>query len=210
MGTYWHSPLTDKGYPRRPGTKVNGGGVSVVVRGRENRPQGEGGTGERYAFEAGGTIRGLGVQRTLYQWSQQHPGCNILTSPSLLESRMHSERCMSGSARGYAKPLVVRPEWRACPTQPCLATTMLGLFFRLYLVMDIYSRKMVAWEVDETETAEQAATVIRQACWAEGVRRDQLVLHADNGAPMKGATMPATLQRLGMSPSFSPDRVPHF
>ncbi|CBK42544.1 putative Reverse transcriptase (fragment) [Nitrospira defluvii] len=44
-------------------------------------------------------------------------GCNILTSPRLLESRMHSERCMSGSARGRAKPLVARPEWRACPTQ---------------------------------------------------------------------------------------------
>jgi len=85
----------------------------------------------------------------------------------------------------------------------CLATTILGLFFRLYLVMDISSRKMVAWEVDETETAEQAATVIRQACWAEGVSRDQLVRHADNGAPMKGATMPATLQRLGMIPSCS-------
>ena len=43
MGTYWRSPLTDKGYPRRPCRKVNGGGVSVVVRGRESRPHGEGG-----------------------------------------------------------------------------------------------------------------------------------------------------------------------
>ena len=84
-----------------------------------------------------------------------------------------------------------------------LATTMLGVFFRLYLVMDIYSRKIVAWEVYETETAEQAAVVIRKACLAEGVSRHQLVLHSDNGAPMKGATMLATLQRLGIIPSFS-------
>ena len=43
MGTHWRSPLMVKGSPRRPGTKVNGGGVSVVVHGRESRPQGEGG-----------------------------------------------------------------------------------------------------------------------------------------------------------------------
>ena len=84
-----------------------------------------------------------------------------------------------------------------------LATTILGVFFRLYLVMDIYSRKIVAWEIYDTETAEHAATVIWQACLAEGVRRDQLVLHSDNGAPMKGATMLAMLQRLGIIPSLS-------
>ncbi|MEK6801591.1 MAG: group II intron reverse transcriptase/maturase [Nitrospirota bacterium] len=84
MGTYWHSPLTDKGYPRRPGTKVNGGGVSVVVRGRENRPHGEGGQvndtrlkPEERSVDSDlhtDTVWLLGVQRTLYQWSQQHPG----------------------------------------------------------------------------------------------------------------------------------------
>ncbi len=84
-----------------------------------------------------------------------------------------------------------------------LPTTVLGIFFRLYLVLDIYSRKIVAWEIHETETAEHAAVLIRKACLTEGVRRDQLVLHADNGAPMKGATMLATLQRLGIIPSFS-------
>ena len=84
-----------------------------------------------------------------------------------------------------------------------LRTTILRLFVRLYLVMDISSRKILAWDVRETEAAEQATTAIRKACLAEGVRRDQLVLHSDNGAPMKGATMLATLQRLGIIPSFS-------
>jgi putative transposase len=36
-----------------------------------------------------------------------------------------------------------------------------------------------------------------------GARPDQLVLHSDNGSPMKGATMLATLQKLGVVPSFS-------
>jgi len=84
-----------------------------------------------------------------------------------------------------------------------LATTITGLFYRLYLVMDIYSRKIVGWEIHENETAENAALLIRKACLAEGIREKGLVLHSDNGSPMKGATMLATLQRLGVVPSFS-------
>ncbi|MFI9653069.1 IS3 family transposase [Guyparkeria sp. GHLCS8-2] len=84
-----------------------------------------------------------------------------------------------------------------------LASTLLGRFYRLYLVMDIYSRKIVGWEVHETETAEHASTLLQKASLAEGVRQRDLVLHSDNGSPMKGATMLATLQRLGVVPSFS-------
>jgi putative transposase len=84
-----------------------------------------------------------------------------------------------------------------------LATTIVGLFYRLYLVMDIYSRKIVGWEVHEREAAEHAAVLIRKAALAEGITAQGLVLHADNGSPMKGATMLATLQRLGVVPSFS-------
>lgn len=84
-----------------------------------------------------------------------------------------------------------------------LATTIQGIFYRLYMVMDVYSRKIVGWEVHANETAERAAELIEKACWAERVRREQLVLHADNGSPMKGATMLARLQKLGIMPSFS-------
>jgi transposase InsO family protein len=77
------------------------------------------------------------------------------------------------------------------------------MFFRLYLAMDIYSRKIVGWEIHEHETAEHASRLIRKACLAEGISEHGLVLHADNGSPMKGATMLATLQRLGVVPSFS-------
>jgi transposase InsO family protein len=84
-----------------------------------------------------------------------------------------------------------------------LASTVVGLFYRLYLVMDIYSRKIVGWEIHENESASHAAQLIRKACLAEGVSERGLVLHSDNGSPMKGATMLATLQRLGVVPSFS-------
>ncbi|MCU7910333.1 MAG: DDE-type integrase/transposase/recombinase, partial [Candidatus Thiodiazotropha sp. (ex Lucinoma aequizonata)] len=83
-----------------------------------------------------------------------------------------------------------------------LATTITGIFYRLYLVMDIYSRKIVGWEIHENETADHASLLIRKACLAEGISDQRLVLHSDNGSPMKGATMLATLQRLGVVPSF--------
>lgn len=84
-----------------------------------------------------------------------------------------------------------------------LATTVKGLFFYLYLIMDVYSRKIVGWEVFATESAEHAASVFHKAHLREGVGAESLVLHSDNGSPMKGATMLATLQRLGVMTSFS-------
>jgi putative transposase len=84
-----------------------------------------------------------------------------------------------------------------------LASSIRGSFYRLYLVLDIFSRKIVAWEIHENESAEHASLMIRKACLAEGIHQAGLVLHADNGGPMKGATMLATLQKLGVVPSFS-------
>lgn len=84
-----------------------------------------------------------------------------------------------------------------------LASTTRGVFFYLYLIMDIYSRKIVGWQVYEKESAEYAADVVEAACYDEGIQKDQVILHSDNGSPMKGATMLATLQRLGVIPSFS-------
>lgn len=84
-----------------------------------------------------------------------------------------------------------------------LPSQIRGLYFYLYMVVDIYSRKIVGFSVHEKELAEHAAPLITQACLDEGVKREQLVLHADNGGPMKAATMLATLEKLGVVPSFS-------
>jgi len=84
-----------------------------------------------------------------------------------------------------------------------LASAILGMFYKLYLIEDIFSRKIVGWEVHEEENAEHASCLIRKACLAEGIHQEGLVLHSDNGSPMKGATMLATLQKLGVIPSLS-------
>lgn len=84
-----------------------------------------------------------------------------------------------------------------------LASPVRGMFFYLYLIVDIYSRKIVTWQVHEREWAEYAAALATEACYVEGVAPNDVVLHSDNGSPMKGATMLCTLQRLGVIPSFS-------
>lgn len=84
-----------------------------------------------------------------------------------------------------------------------LPTQVRGMFFYLYFIMDIYSRKIVGWSIHESESSEHASMLMKQACLDEKVQPAQLVLHSDNGSPMKGATMLATLQTLGVIPSFS-------
>jgi putative transposase len=80
-----------------------------------------------------------------------------------------------------------------------------GEFFYLYLVEDIWSRKILGWEVHEVESAELSSALLQRIRAEAGPGVDLVgwVLHADNGGPMKGATMLATMQRLGVVASFS-------
>lgn len=84
-----------------------------------------------------------------------------------------------------------------------LKSTVAGMFFYLYFFMDVYSRKIVGYAVHDEQSSELASDLIDSICLADGLDRKQLTLHSDNGGPMKGATMLATLQRLGVMPSFS-------
>lgn len=119
--------------------------------------------------------------------------------------------------RGRARPATRRkPPTSFEAKAPCevwswditwLPGPIAGAFFYLYLIVDIWSRKIVGWEVYERETADLAARVLERAVWAEKCLTSPLVLHADNGSPMKGATMKATMERLGVIASFSRPRV---
>jgi transposase InsO family protein len=82
-----------------------------------------------------------------------------------------------------------------------------GMFFYLYMIMDVYSRKVVAWEVHPMENAELAADLLHKAVLSERCVLNPPVLHADNGGPQKGFTMKAKLEALGVTPSYSRPRV---
>lgn len=88
-----------------------------------------------------------------------------------------------------------------------LPSLVRGRFFKLYIVLDVWSRMIVGAEVHEVEDDAIAARLIERCCLEQGVRRDELVLHSDNGGAMKGNTMLAKLEQLGVMPSFSRPRV---
>ena len=119
--------------------------------------------------------------------------------------------------RGRAKsPVPRKPPASYRATGPCQVWTwditwlpgpIAGMFFYLYLIVDIFSRKIVGWEVYGRESAEYASIVVRRAVWSENCLTSPLVLHADNGSPMKGATLKVTLEHLGVTASYSRPRV---
>lgn len=84
-----------------------------------------------------------------------------------------------------------------------LRSSVRGSFYYLYLIEDVWSRKIVGWAVHDEEDMEHAAALITAATASARVDPKKLVLHSDNGGPMKGSTMLATLQRLGIVASFS-------
>jgi transposase InsO family protein len=90
-----------------------------------------------------------------------------------------------------------------------LPTQVQGRWFYLYLILDLFSRKVVGWEVHDSDNAEHAAHLARRTALAEGVhaRSTKPVLHGDNGATVKATTVLAMLHWLGIKPSYSRPRV---
>lgn len=84
---------------------------------------------------------------------------------------------------------------------------ILGEFFYLYQFLDVWSRKIVAAWVYATESPDSAAELFLRSCTEMNLDPSGIVLHSDNGGPMKGATLRATLDRLGVVTSFSRPRV---
>lgn len=120
------------------------------------------------------------------------------------------------SHRGKAKPRTTNRPAPLVATGPnqiyswditYLRTSVTGKFYYLYMFMDIFSRKIMGFKVHDCESMNHSASLISEICFKEKIQRDQLILHSDNGGAMKGATMLATLQKLGVVPSFSRPRV---
>ena len=88
-----------------------------------------------------------------------------------------------------------------------LGSPVTGQYYYLYLFEDIYSRKIVGYEVHDRECGELAAQLIRRCLLGEQCFNQPLVLHSDNGAPMKAQTMRAKLDELGVQSSYSRPRV---
>jgi putative transposase len=81
-----------------------------------------------------------------------------------------------------------------------LAKQIRGQFLRLYLILNVFTRMIVGWEIYPEELAEHASTLMEKTCMKLHIKRDQRILYSDNGGPTKGATMlPRPMQRLGIA-----------
>lgn len=129
--------------------------------------------------------------------------------------RAHGQIQHRGRARA---PHAVRPPSTHIATAPrqvwCwdmtyLPADVLGRWFYLYLILDLYSRKIVGWEVHDRDHADHAAHLVRRTALAEGIAAlsSKPVLHGDNGSTLKATTVLAMLHWLGIAPSYSRPRV---
>lgn len=120
--------------------------------------------------------------------------------------------------RGRSKKPVSKPISTHCATAPnqvwmwditWLPGPAKGIYFYLYLILDLYSRKVIAWDIWLEESAENASILVRRGVLSEqrSAVSQPLILHSDNGSPMKGAALLETLYSLGITPSRSRPRV---
>lgn len=129
----------------------------------------------------------------------------IMKKLGMSVSRNRSKAKLNKKPKGY---IVYGPNQVWSWDITYLRSNIMGKFYYLYMIMDIYSRKIVGWRVHETEESKYSSQLISESCAIEGIdKSDSLVLHSDNGGPMKGATMLATMQKLGVISSFSRPRV---
>jgi putative transposase len=128
----------------------------------------------------------------------------------VLHAHGQAHRC--GRARPPQEPRAV-PRLRAAGANQVwswdityLPSTVRGMWLYLYLVIDVWSRKVVAWDVDEREDPAIAADLVSRACLRERIskgRKQPLTLHADNGSALRAATLERRLEELGVLRSFS-------
>ena len=124
----------------------------------------------------------------------------------LREAAQMTHRRAERAPRKCSKPralMATRPDQIYCWDITYLPAQVRGQFFYLYLFVDLFSRKIVGWQVFDSESAAQAAALLEDICLHQGISPNQITLHSDNGSPMKGETMLATMQRLGVAHSRS-------
>jgi putative transposase len=112
--------------------------------------------------------------------------------------------------RQRTHPAKTKPQLRATGPNQCwswditrLQGPTRGVFYDLYVIIDIYSRYVVAWMVAPSENAELAKEFIADAIAAQGIERDQLTIHADRGSSMTSKPVAQLLVDLGVTRTHS-------
>lgn len=96
-----------------------------------------------------------------------------------------------------------------CWDMTYLPSKVIGQWFYLYLIVDLYSRMVVGWDVQATDDSQHAVKLLQRVSLSEGVHgmKHKPVLHGDNGSTLKATTVLAMLHWLDVKPSYSRPRV---
>lgn len=129
--------------------------------------------------------------------------------------RAHGQTHHRGRAKAPRKSrpptthVATAPRQLWCWDMTFLPAQVMGRWFYLYLILDVYSRKIVGFEVHDSDAADHAAHLAKRTALAEGTHAmlTKPVLHGDNGSTLKATTVLAMLYWLGIKPSYSRPRV---
>jgi putative transposase len=129
---------------------------------------------------------------------------------ALKEAGKIAERTMAKSSQKNNKPnaqIATKPNEVWTWDISYLASQTRGQHYYLYMIVDIFSRKIVGVEAYDQELGEFAAAVLQRTVLSEKCIKKSTTLHSDNGAPMRSFTMQAKMSDLGVASSYSRPRV---
>ncbi|MGH3848879.1 MAG: IS3 family transposase [Pseudonocardiaceae bacterium] len=148
------------------------------------------------------------VYATLLDGGAYH--CSIRQMYRILhEAGLVAERRAGHVRKNHTKPVVSasRPNQVWTWDISRLAGPSVRSWFYLYVVIDIFSRSIVAWSVDSVESDKVARRMIKAATKRQGIDPNCLTLHSDRGAQMTSNSMAELLEELGVTRSLSRPRV---
>jgi len=146
-----------------------------------------------------------------HSWLQL-PGASWPASPVFYLYQVH-HRGRAQAPTANPKPpttqIATGPRQVWCWDMTYLPTQVIGQWFYLYLILDLYSRKIVGFTVETRDDSDHAAHLVKRTALAEGIHSlaSKPVLHGDNGSTLKATMVLAILHWLGIKPSYSRPRV---
>lgn len=136
--------------------------------------------------------------------------CSISTMHRLLRARnLQGERRSQRPPQSHVIPRLQATKSNEVWTWDIakLATSRRGEYLSLYVVMDLFSRYIVAWMLSRKENSALSSQLVQEAAQRYGIERDSLTLHQDRGAPMTAHCYLDLLSELAITASHSRPRV---
>jgi transposase InsO family protein len=165
---------------------------------------------EAYSDDSHRILRAKGVDAGLIAVSSSSV-YRVMRNEGLTTDRSNRAQ-RTGRSRKPDRPELSEPNQRWCWDISYLRTLVSGIFLYLYVLLDEYSRKVIAYRISWHMTHKEGMELIDEGIDKEGLSREQieiLSLFNDRGAQMKAKPIVRMLAELGISQKFSRPRTPN-